>query len=245
VGSRLVTLPPGRAAVVPISVRVPLGAGAGDYLAGVSVEDLGQQAPSAKRKGVSIASVYRYAIGVEVSLPGPRQPLIQFTGASLQRQPAGLTFLLLARNPGVILQGVRGHVRITRAGHVVISRPIGPGTFVTATSIAYPVPAFSETPAEGTCYRISAWLRYGGPIAQLHSSLCFARRQAEIQQSYGGPRVRSGAGTAWWKIALLAGAILYGLLTTILLLRRRRRREEQERGATKPTDDSAPESGPV
>jgi hypothetical protein len=223
VGRRAVTLAPGQTTTVPISVAVPRMAKPGDYLAGVSVEALDQQAQNVKRHGVSIASVERYAIGIETSLPGARHPAIQFTGAALQRQPAGLTFLLKARNSGnVILQGVQGAVRITRAGHTVLSQPLGPGTFVTATGIAYPIPAFHETPIQGTRYRITAELRYPGGIARLNTTVTFGHRQAVIQQQYGGPRV-SGGGTVWWKIALLVAAILYGLATTGLLLRRRAR----------------------
>jgi hypothetical protein len=221
IGRRAVTLAPGQTTAVPISVAVPGAAQPGDYLAGVSIEALHQQAQSVRRHGVSIASVERYAIGVETSLPGARHPAIRFTGAALQRQPAGLTFLLGARNSGnVILQGVHGTVRVTRAGRTVLARSLGPGTFVTATSIAYPVPAFSQTPTQGTRYRIAAELRYPGGVARLDTTVLFGHRQAVIQQQYGGPRA-PGGGTAWWKIALIALAILYGIATTALLLRRR------------------------
>ena len=102
-GGRLITLSPGEGLNVPVSVVVPGVARSGDYLAGVSAEALNQQSQSVKRKGVSIASVVRYAIGVEISIPGPRHPLIQFTGARSRREPAGLTFLLDARNPGNVI----------------------------------------------------------------------------------------------------------------------------------------------
>ncbi|MEA2201077.1 MAG: hypothetical protein QOI89_1673 [Solirubrobacteraceae bacterium] len=221
---RAVALSPGASTAVPVSATVPALAKPGDYLSGVSIEALDQRSRAVKRRGVSIASISRYAIGVEVSIPGPRHPLIQFTGARIQRQPAGLTFLLLARNPGnVVLQGVHGYVRITRAGKAVVSQPIGSGTFVTQTNIAYPVNAFREAPAEGTRYRITAWMRYQGGIARLDTGVTFGHRQAVIQRQYAhGPSAPSG-GTAWWKIAGVAAAILYGLFTTILLLRRRRR----------------------
>ncbi len=221
---RAVTLAPGQTVVVPVSVSVPRTAQPGDYLSGVSVEALDQQAQSAKRHGVSIASVERYAIGVETSLPGARHPAIGFTGAELQRQPAGLAFLLDARNTGnVILQGVHGGVRVTRAGRTILSRVIEPGTFVTDTRIAYPVPAFGQTPPQGTRYRITAWLTYPGGTARLDTTVTFGHRQAVIQQQYGGPRASGGGGIAWWKIALAAAVILYALTTTILLLRRRAR----------------------
>jgi hypothetical protein len=220
---------PARASVsVPISIRVPASAKPGDYLSGVSVEALDQRTRKVARKGVSIASVARYAIGVEVSVPGPRDPLIRFTGAQVERQPGGVTFLLLARNPGnVILQGVHGFVRIWRAGHVVLARPIGSGTFVTSSRIAYPVPAFQQTPRQGTRYRITAWLRYAGGIARLDTGVTFGHRQAAIQQRYRHAPAGGGGGTAWWKIAVLVAVVLYALFTTILLLRRRSREDRE------------------
>ncbi len=209
---------------MPVSIHVPHRAKPGDYLSGVSIEALNQRAQTVRRRGVSIASVSRYAIGVEVSLPGARHPLIRFTGAQIQRQPAGLTFLLLARNRGnVVLQGVHGQVRIARAGNTVISRPIEPGTFVTHTRIAYPVTAFHQTPTEGTRYAITAWMRYRGGIARLNTTVTFGHRQAVIQRQYAHGPAASGGGTAWWKIAAVVAVILYGLLTTALLLRRRSR----------------------
>jgi hypothetical protein len=166
---------------------------------------------------------------VEVSIPGPRHPLIRFTGAEIQRQPAGLTFLLKARNPGnTILQGVHGWVAITRGAHVVLSRPIEAGTFVTHTSIAYPVPAFQQTPTQGTRYRIVAWMRYAGGIARLDTYVAFGHRQAAIAKQYAHAPASAGGGTPWWEIAGALAVILYALGTTILLLWRRREREPKE-----------------
>jgi hypothetical protein len=226
VPTHAVTLSPGATVVVPVSVVVPAGARPGDYLSGVSVEALDQRSQTVKRKGVAIASVARYAIGTEVSLPGPRHPLIQFTGARIERQPAGLAFALMARNSGnVILQGVHGQVRVTRAGRAVVSQAIEAGTFVANTNIAYPVHAFRQTPPQGTHYRISAWLRYAGGIARLNTTVVFGHRAAVAQQQYGGPPASSGE-TAWWKIAAVVAVILYALGTTALLLRRRLRRTQ-------------------
>jgi hypothetical protein len=221
-GRRLVGLSPGESVAVPISVRVPAAARPGDYLSGVSVEALNQRTRSVRRKGVSIASVDRYAIGVEVSLSGARHPLIRFTGARIERQPAGLTFELLAGNRGnAILQGVHGWVHITRAGHTIVSRPIEAGTFVTHTGIAYPVTAFGQHPSQGTRYAITAWMRYPGGIARLNTTVAFGHREAVIQHQYGGSPPIHG-GTAWWKIVGIVAVILYALFTTALLLRRRR-----------------------
>jgi hypothetical protein len=226
--NRTLALPPRGSVTVPVSVSVPQGVAPGDYLSGISVEALDQRTRRVSRKGVSVASVARYAIGVEVSVPGPRNPLLQFTGAKLEREPSGLAFLLLARNSGnAILQGVHGFVRISRAGHLVVSRPIEAGTFVTGTSIAYPVTAFQETPAQGTRYRISAWLRYPGGIARLETTVAFGHRQAVIQQQYTHATPSHGDGTPWWLLAGAGAVIAYALFTTILLLRRRTRSERE------------------
>jgi|CZKG01.1.fsa_nt_gi hypothetical protein len=219
-----VSLPPMTGTRVAVSVRVPPTAGPGDYLSGISIEALHQQPQGLAKKGVSIASVERYAIGVEVLVPGPRHPAIEFTGASIQRQPAGLTFTLGARNSGnVILQGVRGHVLITRAGHTVVSRAIEAGTFVTGTSIAYPVPATDQSASAGTRYRILALLRYDHRVARLDTLVTFGPHEAVIQSHYARAPATTGKATPWWQIVAFTAALLYGLLTTILLLRRRLR----------------------
>ncbi|HEV7584767.1 MAG TPA: hypothetical protein VGO14_03205 [Solirubrobacteraceae bacterium] len=225
---RAIALPPRTSVSVAITVRVPRAAKAGDYLSGVSAEALDQRPRNVSKKGVSIASIARYAIGVETSVPGPRHPLIQFTGAEIQRQPAGLAFMLDARNPGnTILQGVHGFVRITRGSHVVLARTIETGTFVTHTRIAYPVTAFNERPTQGTRYRIVAWMHYAGGTARLDTNVTFGHRQADIARRYAHATPATGGGTAWWKIAGVAAALAYALFTTVLLLRRRERRPRE------------------
>jgi hypothetical protein len=232
VGDRSVVLAPRATVAVPIAVRVPPTAAPGDYLSGISVEALDQRVRNVAKHGVSIASVSRYAIGVETSVPGARHPLIRFTGALIQAQPAGLTFVLEAWNPGnTILQGVHGFVRVTRGSHVVVSRPIEPGTFVSHTSIAYPVTAFAQRPSQGARYRVVAWMQYAGGTARLDTGLTFGHRQAVIAQRYAHAPAPATGGTAWWKIAGVAAALAYALLTTVLLLRRRERRP---RHATQP-----------
>src|SRR5439155_159674 len=204
-GRRKLTLAPGETVAVPVSVLVPGTARPGDYLSGVAVEQLEQQARTTARRGVSVASVTRYAIGVETSLPGPRHPLIRFTGARLERQPAGLAFLLDARNPGnVILQNVAGRALITRGSRVVARVPLGPGTFVTGTSIAYPILTPRERPRQGTVYRVRAYLRYVGGTARLDTLVRFGRADALREQLYGGPKAGTSSGLPGWLVAVLS-----------------------------------------
>jgi hypothetical protein len=223
VGQRSVMLAPGQTLVVPVSVAVPPTAQPGDYLAGIGVEQLGQQARSTARKGVSVASVVRYAIGVETSLPGPRHPLIQFTGARLRREPSGLTFLLDARNRGnVILQNVRGSALITKGRRVVARAPLGPGTFVTKTAIGYPILTPRERPRQGATYRVRAILRYAGGTARLDTLVRFGRAEALRQQEYGGAKPGS-SGLPGWLVALLSviAGMLFSLAAAAYVMRQR------------------------
>jgi hypothetical protein len=201
---------------INVSVTTPRSAKPGDYLSGVAVEALGQDSRAARtaRKrgiphGVSIGEIYRYAIGVEVSLPGRRDPHVRFTGAGVDRDPAGVVFRIGARNDGnVILKNVTGHVTVTRNGRPVVSARILPGTFVTDSSIRLAVPAYRQHPSAGTVYRVQASITYAGGGTHLDEKVRFGNAAAKAQQSYGGPRVSSHHDTAWVYIAPSALALI-------------------------------------
>jgi hypothetical protein len=219
---RRVVLGPHTQATVAVAVAVSRSARPGDYLSGISIEVPQRQLSSTPARHVAIVSTERYAIGLEVSLPGPRHPLLRFTGARVAREPAGLSFLLQARNPGnVILQGVRGWARITRGSRLVARAPIGPGTFVTDTAIAFPVRALRETPGQGAVYHVAALMRYRGGVAHLSENVTFGHRAALAQQLYGGPAAARAA-APWWRWLLL-GLVALGAYTAGLVLLTRRR----------------------
>jgi hypothetical protein len=204
---RRVVLAPHGSARVPVSVRVGVSVRPGDYLAGIGVQASG--AGNVQTHGnVAIASIQRYAVGLLVSVPGPRSPHIRLTGAKLSREPAGVTFSILGTNDGnVILKNVRGQATITTGGHVVTRRTMGPGTFVTGTSIAYPILVPSLRPKVGTDYRVRGYLRYPGGIAQINQMVTFGQIDAMRQQAYGGPKVdNGGGGNNWLLIALIVAA---------------------------------------
>src|SRR5205823_15084061 len=137
----------------------------------------------------------RYAVGVFVRLAGPRHPLIRLTRASIDREPAGVTFFLFGRNAGnVILQNVRGSVEIRKGKRIVGHSVIGPGTFVTNTSIAYPLLVPDERPREGAVYSVHAWMRYAGGIARLDTTVRFGHASALRQETFGGPKASHGGG---------------------------------------------------
>ncbi len=228
-GSRQVRIGAGSSSSVAIAVEVPRSAKPGDYLSGVAVQTVGQTYQTHPSHGLQIAEVYRYAVGVEVKLPGPRTPHLRFTGANLERAPSSIVFSLLARNDGnVILQNVYGHVLVTQGGRVVISAPIAPGTFVSHTEIQMPVLAAHEHPSEGTVYRVRAKLVYEGGVAYLDTLVRFGHHAALVQNEY----TPKPTGMSWITWALLGAGL--ALLAVLLIIgwRRYRRRMLLTRTAT-------------
>jgi hypothetical protein len=221
-GRRTVVVAPHASRSVPVSVAVPVTTAAGDYLGGVAVEALGQSRTERIGRGVSIGETDRYAIGVEVKLPGPRHPAVSFAGASVGREPAGLVFAVNAGNTGnVILKNVHGWVRITRGNRSVASARIAPGTFVSGTAISYPVPALREQPTPGTAYRVRAALYYGRAVARLDTRVVFSHAAAVKQQNYGGRKLpKSGSAWRWVLLAVL----LLVLVASARQVQQRRRR---------------------
>jgi hypothetical protein len=221
-GSRGLVLPPHGAANVAVTVLPPSGARPGDYLSGIGVQAIARPQETKVRANVAISSTQRYAVGLELRLPGPRRPLIQLTRASIKRDPAGITFSIFGRNPGnVILQNVQGNALITQGRRVVARMAMGPGTFVTGTSIAYPIPTPQEKPRQGAIYRVRALLRYSGGVARLDTLVRFGRLDALRQQAFGGPRAPHEGGFPWLILAVVAVVLALAALLAALLWRRR------------------------
>jgi hypothetical protein len=208
-----VTIAPHASQTVSVSLAVPQTAGPGDYLAGVSVEALGQTQATKVSRGITIGEIDRYAIGVEVKLPGPRHPALRLTGAAVAREPGGLAFLFAANNSGnVILKGVHGWARVTDGKRVVSATTIEPGTFVSGTSIRYPLLAPHEQPTPGKSYRVRAALYYTGGVTRLDTFVRFSHAAAVTQQNYGGRKLpQPTAPWRWIVLPLLAVALLVGI----------------------------------
>ena len=221
-GKRRVTLGPHGQMHVPVSVRVPSSASPGDYLAGIGVQAAGAGSQVQLKGNVAISSVQRYAVGLDTTLPGPRHPSIKLTGIGLDREPAGVTFSIDARNSGnVILQNVHGVATISDGDNTVATRKLGPGTFVTGTSIAYPLLVPSLHPSQGTSYRVQAALQYPGGVARIDKVVQFGQTDAMRQQAYGGPKVNSGGGGNHLILFLLIAAAIAGCLAALEVRRRR------------------------
>jgi hypothetical protein len=235
---RRIVLGPHGKAMIPVGVRAPAGSSPGDYLSGISVEAVGQARESRVRGNIAISNVQRYAVGLFVKLPGPRHSLIRIPTASVEREPAGLTFYVHARNEGnTILQNVRGSLLVTRGHRTVARTAIGPGTFVSGTSIAYPQLAAREQPREGAVYRVRAVMRYAGGVARLDTRVRFGHASAETQQDFGGPPVEEpGSHSGLLSILAAVVAALAGIGCVMLFLLLRRRRVPSRRAAMRALD---------
>lgn len=213
------SLAPGESAEVDVAVDVPAQEADGEYLAGISIQARGQDEGVGKDGEVAIASAQRYVVGVQVDVGSVRNPQLTFAGAEVKREPAGVTFLLQMSNPGnVILQNVEGRVEVERDGRRIASEPIGPGTFVTGTTIQFPVLAENEDPPEGTDYRVRAVAGYEGGEATLDEVVTFGHEAAVRQEQFGG-RPAAGGGFPW----VTVGAGIIGLLLLGFLAAHRRR----------------------
>jgi hypothetical protein len=226
IAKRRLVLAPRQKASVPVAVSTPPDVQAGDYLSGISVQALGSATESHPRGNIAISSVQRYAVGMLVDIPGPRHPLIDLTSAKVTREPAGLTFYLHAVNAGnAILENVTGRLLITRGKRTVARVKIGPGTFVTGTSIDYPLLVPREQPREGAIYRVRAVMRYHGGVARFDNRVRFGHKAAQAQQDFGGRPVVDAAPrskTPLWLV--LCGGIggVIGLIALLLFARRKR-----------------------
>jgi len=170
-GNGIISIAPDSSVLIPVAVQVPSTALPGDYLSGVSIYALNQDCAD----GDNFCSTTRLVVGVEVQIPGPSDPVVTLSGIKTQQRPQGVLLSLLANNPGnVILQNVTGSVVITSGGHLVKELTIEPGTFVSQTSIEYPiylVPCLFCTPPSPTVYHVQATMTYAGGTAQLSQNV--------------------------------------------------------------------------
>jgi hypothetical protein len=193
----------------------------------VSIEATGQSNLTSAGANLAISNSQRYVIGLQSTVRGPRSPRLSLTSAAVVRRPAGLTFLVGARNSGnVLLKTVTGTVTVTSDGRTVKRERFGPGTFVTGTAIKLALLARTEQPRAGAEYRVRAVFRSAGGIVTLDRTVRFGTKDAKIQEAYGGPKVQDGNSRLLW---VAAGLALVALLAAALVLLRRRDRGQSSR----------------
>jgi hypothetical protein len=139
--------------------------------------------------------------------------------------PAGVTFLVTARNSGnVMLKDVHGDISVHRLGRRIATASVGPGTFVTGTSAKLQLLAATERPRAGTKYRLTARLHYKGATARYDDTVVFGERQERAQESYGRPsQSRDDGGIPLLLELALALAAIAVIAAIVLGLRRQQR----------------------
>jgi hypothetical protein len=215
-GARRLTIPAHSSSSVAVAILVPGSAKPGDYLSGIAVQSQERAQVARAAHGMVIGETYRYVVGVEARVPGPRWAHIHFTGARVVRWPASVVFLLSAANDGnVVLKNVYGNARIAQGSRQVMSMRIPPGTFVSHTSIQLPLSTPREHPSAGTVYRVRAKLVYSGGVAYLDTYVSFGRHAAAVQSQYTPRRSRgAGGGVSWAAL----GGVIAGLLALALVV---------------------------
>jgi hypothetical protein len=161
-----VTLKPGADQLVAFAVKVPKDAKPGQYLAGLAaIEHSAALAatPTTAATGQAGASVdvrTRYVIAVEIDVPGDWPPSLRITGAALLDQPSGRFLGIALTNDGAAFLRPSGTITVTNAdGKTILAQKITLGTFVTGTSIVYPI-AWPDNLASGQ-YHVAVELAYG------------------------------------------------------------------------------------
>jgi hypothetical protein len=199
---------------VGFTVRVPAGTPAGQYLAGMAVEDASPKVAS-PRQGFQVKQVRRTVVGVLVRVPGP----LDFTPA--------LSSLDIKELPGPRAAAVE--VGLGNAGRqlgkptlkVALAGPDGYrrtltrrlDTILGEDRIAYPY-AWPDSLAKGR-YDVTATLSYDGKSVTRHAVVELGR---DLRGTAAPPApAASGGGTPW----LLLGGVLAAGLAGGLVLRRR------------------------
>jgi len=240
-GARRLMLRPGQSAVVPFTVRIPVGAREGDHLGGIVGENAaltsgGKGALEVKIRHLTIAAVL-------VRLPGT-----PIAGLNVTRAEAlggnGYQYVQLdVANTGTIMMKPVGALTLrTAAGKPVASRKLALDTFLPQTHISYPVVLPRRVLRPGN-YVASVTLAYGnrvlgggdgvgvgGPI-QLHRTLAFRVSPSQTATVYvGAPQLhtvvhgqsRGAAFTPLYLAWALAGAALLLAAVAFLFVFRRR-----------------------
>jgi LPXTG-motif cell wall-anchored protein len=212
--ARTLELAAGRHARVGFTVRVPAGTPAGQYLAGMAVEDATPQV-SAARPGFQVKQVRRTVVGVLVTVPGQQRFQPRLTGLDIKELPGphAASVQVGLANGGHKLAKPRLEVALVGpdAYRRTLSRRLD--TVLPGDAITYPY-AWADSLASGR-YDVTATLSGDGRTVTRHAVVQLG---SDLRGTAAAPRtVNTGRGTPW---ALLAGVLGAGLLGGLALRRR-------------------------
>jgi hypothetical protein len=218
---RMLSVPARSHARVGFTVRVPAGTQAGQYLAGLAVEDATPQV-SAARPGFQVKQVRRTVVGVLVTVPGHQRFQPRLTSLDIKELPGphAASVQVGLANAGQKLAKPRLEVALEGpdAYRRTLSRRLD--TVLPGDTITYPY-AWADSLASGR-YEVTATLSADGRSVTRHAVVQLG---GDLRGTAAGPRTaNTGGGTPW---ALLAGVLGAGLLGGLAL-----RSRPSERRAT-------------
>lgn len=220
------TLDAGASTVVPFAVNVPADAGSGQHLAGISVGAVpATTAPGADPTGgagVSVDVQTRRVVAVQVDLPGPATPELMIHGVTVAARPDGPYLEIELENTGTAL--TQGEGTIT-AAEDDFAHDFTIGTFVPATSIAYPIP-WTPDSREGE-HAVQVEVRYGDDVARWEGTVVFGD---DLRDELAEREVTTGDDGGFEIPPLLIAAVALLVLVLAILGVRRLQKQAYERG---------------
>jgi LPXTG-motif cell wall-anchored protein len=134
-----VTLAPGAQAIVPFTIRVPVGVRAGDHVGGIVAENSAIQ-HSTGHGALQIRIKHLTIAAVELQLPGRPFARVVATGVKAGGQNGWQYVYVHLVNPGTIMVKPQGRLVVANAaGRKVAARLLRLDTFLPRTAIDYPV----------------------------------------------------------------------------------------------------------
>ena len=179
-----IVLKPGEDQLVAFTATVPKKTIPGQYLAGLAAtvaDPAAASTPIAGKDGQAGASVImrtRYVIAVEFDIGSDWSPSLLINSVTLINQPSGPVVGIALQNDGETFLHPSGTIELTDAsGAVALTQVIEMGTFVTGTSVVYPVSWQGEI-NDGT-YQAHVMLTYGNDqTVEFNGEILFGKTTA-------------------------------------------------------------------
>ena len=214
----VVTLEPGRAAVVAFQVRVPASATAGERVGGLTafVPVPGQGSAAGQQFAVRVQT--RTVAGIVVNVPGARETRLTVAGVDVEHRPDGAYLVVRMRNTGNVMSKAQGSLLVTRAGETapLITGPIVLENTLPGTEVTFPV-QWTRDPAPGR-YRARVELAWEGGGTTWEEMFDVTAAVAPTPRPGAGPIVvataegRPGGETAGAGLGVASPSMMMGLL---------------------------------
>lgn len=204
-----VDVPAGGSVAVSFTVKVPPHPGKGQRFAGiVGIDRLDllkvrrKPQPRAGRP-LSLKFLPRFAMTVQLNLPGRRTKHVKHSAFSIKVTPSGVYINVPLTNDGnSLINESSGSATISRGAQALVTQAVELSQFVPGTSIDYLLKVPGR-PVEGT-YDVTGFLQpQGAPRSSLNGSATFGSTEASQFKQQTGKEAKGGATTTPWLIIVL------------------------------------------